>query len=125
MESFDLAGDFEKDNEMSDEFEGLISRYANGVRLNVKAKPGASRPRAPKVVPLAEGGRAVEIAVAAPPEDGKANKAIVEALASHIGIKKGALSVKTGASGRLKIIEIEGDPEGQFERVSAWLKTLM
>jgi uncharacterized protein (TIGR00251 family) len=107
-------------------FSIVLSRYAYGLRLTVKAKPGSSRTRPPRIVPLAGGGHAVEIAVAAPPEDGKANKALLAFLASAIGLKKSALSVKTGATGRFKVIEINGDDPMETESlVEKWLKSFM
>jgi len=95
-----------------------------GVRLTVKAKPGSSRTRAPKLVPLAGGGRAVEIAVAEAPEDGKANKAILAVLADALGVKRGDVVLKMGASGKLKIFEIQGDPSALKTRVYGWLGEL-
>ncbi len=109
---------------MSGNYDGLLSRYTRGVRLNVKAKPGAAHARAPKIVPLADGGRAVEITVVSPPEDGKANKALLGALAGYLGVRKAALAIKAGASGRFKIVEIEGDPEGLFQAAACWLAIL-
>ncbi len=88
-----------------------ISLRKEGVILTVKAKPGTSRRVPLRVVPVADGQSAVEVAVAAPPEDGKANKAILERLAKELGLKKNQLSIKAGSSGRLKTVEIEGDPE--------------
>lgn len=106
------------------DFSDIVSVYEGGVRLVIKAKPGASRPRPPRIVDLAEGKRAVEVAVASVAEDGKANKAILEALAKEIGIKKNILDIKVGASGRVKVVEIHGDKDLLGAQVIAWLKGL-
>lgn len=104
---------------------GIVTRTAQSVRLFVKAKPGASRARPPRLVPLAEGGQALEIAVTAPPEDGKANKALLSFLASSLALPKAALSVKSGASSRLKLIEIQSDnPAVLEEKLRIWLHGL-
>ncbi len=104
-----------------DEFHDILSSFEGGVRLAVKAKPGAKGARAPRVVELAEGKRAVEIAVAARAEDGKANKELIGFLAGVMGLKKGDFGIKTGASGRLKVVEIQGDPALLRARAAAWL----
>jgi uncharacterized protein YggU (UPF0235/DUF167 family) len=88
----------------------VVSVFAEGVRVTVKARPGISRARAPRLVDIGDGKRALEITVAAAAEDGKANQAICEQLADCLGLKKNALAIKAGTSGRLKIVEITGDP---------------
>ena len=102
----------------------ILSRFENGVRLVIKAKPGSSRTREPRIVPLVENGRAVEIAVAAAPEDGNANKAILAFLAEEWGLKKDALSIKSGTSSRLKLVEILGDPAVLYAIINKWLQAL-
>jgi hypothetical protein len=108
----------------SENFADVFSSFENGIRLIVKAKPGASRPRAPRLVALADGKRAVEIAVAAIAEDGKANKAIIERLAIETGFKKGDMAIKTGTSGRLKLVEIRGERAVLQAAIIAWLQSL-
>jgi uncharacterized protein YggU (UPF0235/DUF167 family) len=98
------------------------SLIETGLRLSVKAKPGISDHRPPKVVDVGEGKLAVEIAVAAVAEDGKANKAILEAIAEGLGVKKGDVSLKTGASGKLKIIDVRGEHEVLEQKLARWLK---
>ncbi|NTU76763.1 MAG: hypothetical protein HGA90_02965 [Alphaproteobacteria bacterium] len=109
---------------MTGDFSDLLSPFEGGVRLAVKAKPGSSRARAPKIVELAEGKQAVEIAVAAIAEDGKANKALLESLAKELGLKKNDLRVKTGTSARLKLIEIHGNTAFLVAKITAWLQQL-
>lgn len=43
----------------------------------------------------------------APPVDGKANEEVVELLARRFEVKKSQVTVKSGASGRIKLIQIE------------------
>ena len=42
-----------------------------------------------------------------PPVDGKANKELVRLIAEHFGCPKSAVSIKSGASGRIKLVKIE------------------
>jgi len=92
--------------------------------LAVKAKPGTARMRAPRIVPLAGDKFAVEITVAEAPEGGKANKAITDFLASGLGLRKGDVSIKTGAAGRFKQVEITVVDNGVLERINQWLAGL-
>jgi uncharacterized protein len=56
------------------------------------------------------GGRdgALVVRVTAPPVEGKANDAVRRLLAKRLGIAPGRVSVARGASGRDKLIEIDG-----------------
>ena len=46
------------------------------------------------------------VAVSAPAEDGKANAAVIEALAEKFDVPKGAVKIVRGLTGRLKEVEI-------------------
>lgn len=42
-----------------------------------------------------------------PPVDGKANEVLVTLLALHFGCRKAAVTIRSGASGRLKLARID------------------
>ena len=42
-----------------------------------------------------------------PPVDGKANAELIKLVAKHFGCPKSAVSIKSGASGRTKLVKIE------------------
>jgi uncharacterized protein (TIGR00251 family) len=86
----------------------------NGVRLTVRVAPKASRSR---VVGLADG--ALKVAVAAPPEDGKANAALVETLAEALGVARRDVALAAGAASRRKLVDVAGDPARLLARVEA------
>ena len=46
--------------------------------------------------------------IAAPPERGKANRALEELLADVIGVRRDRVSVVAGHAARRKIVEVEG-----------------
>jgi uncharacterized protein len=71
--------------------------------LGVRLKPGSSRN---KIVAVAE--EQVTIAVTAPPVDGKANEALIEFLAEVLDVRKSAIRIKHGHTGRRKVVEVEG-----------------
>jgi uncharacterized protein (TIGR00251 family) len=85
----------------------------------IKAKPGASAERPFKWVELPEGKKALQVSVTAPPEDGKANAAILKRLSSEMGIPKKALTIASGETSRTKRIEVDG---AYAQEASLWLK---
>ena len=42
-----------------------------------------------------------------PPVDGKANRELIERVAEYFGCQKSAVSIKSGAAGRVKLVRIE------------------
>ena len=83
--------------------EDAITPAAGGVHVQVKAVPGASRSRIVGWL-----GDHLKIAVAAPPEGGKANKAICQVLAEALGIRHQDVQVTAGASNPRKRILVTG-----------------
>ena len=75
----------------------------NGVRIQLQVQPRASRT---EVVGLH--GDALRIRVAAPPVDGAANEAIIRFFADRLGVSRGRVRLTKGASGRRKVVEIDG-----------------
>jgi uncharacterized protein (TIGR00251 family) len=74
-----------------------------GVLMPVKVVPGASRSR---VVGILDG--ALKVAVAAPPEKGKANKALIEILAESLDLPRNRVSIEQGQSSHHKIVLLQG-----------------
>jgi uncharacterized protein (TIGR00251 family) len=91
-----------------------------GLRLWVRVTPRAGRDRLEGLIDLPDG-PALKIAVAAPPEDGKANAAVCKLLAKFFGIAKSNISVVSGATARLKQIEIAGDGAALAAVLDAWV----
>jgi uncharacterized protein (TIGR00251 family) len=46
--------------------------------------------------------------VTSPPVDGKANAEVIGLVARYFGCPKAAVSIKSGASGRTKLVKVEG-----------------
>ncbi len=91
---------------------------AGGVRVRVRLSPRASADRLGGVRAEADGGVALKAAVTAPPEDGKANAALVALLAKAWRVPKSAISIVAGAADRRKILLVEGDPVFLLERMT-------
>ncbi|MFA5040628.1 MAG: DUF167 domain-containing protein [Bdellovibrionales bacterium] len=99
----------------------ILTPFAGGIRLTIRAKPGLSRSRTIKIVDIGDGKRAVEVSVAADAREGKANKALIERLAKELGLTKKQISIKSGETGRLKIVEVVGDPAALSQKIAALL----
>jgi uncharacterized protein len=83
----------------------------------VRVKPGVSRARV--------GGRydgplgpALVVAVTAPPVDGRATSAVLLALAEALGLRPRALSLRSGAASRDKLIDVADPPPDLADRVA-------
>jgi len=79
-----------------------------GLRVALRVTPKARRTEFGAVTTWPEGDR-LETWVQAPPEDGKANAAVIALLADHVGVAKSAISVLQGATGRQKLVLVRGD----------------
>jgi uncharacterized protein (TIGR00251 family) len=71
--------------------------------VNVHVVPRASRAAVGSAV-----GDRLRVAVTAPPVDGAANAAVIEALAAAFGVRRAAVSIVRGETGRRKTVRIEG-----------------
>jgi uncharacterized protein (TIGR00251 family) len=72
-------------------------------RITVRVSPGARRTEL-----AGRHGAGWKVRVAAPPERGRANEALVAHLAGLLGLPKAAVRVVAGATSRDKLVEIDG-----------------
>lgn len=79
--------------------------------LTVLVKPGASRRGI-----LGMRGDALRVAVSAPPEKGKANKAVAKLLAKRFGVPPSSVTVIVGAASRRKTLRFDGISQEQLNR---------
>lgn len=70
--------------------------------LRLKVKPGS---RVDELIELDDGSWVAR--VKAQPVDGKANAAVIALVAAHLGVPKARVSIKSGASGRSKLVQVE------------------
>ena len=73
------------------------------MQVDLKVVPGASRTEW-----VGLHGDRYRLRVAAPPEGGKANKAIVAYVAQRLGVTRRDISVVRGTSSPLKTLEVRG-----------------
>jgi len=80
-----------------------LTTTPEGLIVPLKVVPGASRDRI-----AGELAGALKVAVAAPPEKGKANKAVVRLLAKALGLRVNQIEVVKGATSPNKSVLIRG-----------------
>ena len=91
----------------------------DAVLLSLRLTPRSSKDALEGVETLADGRSVLKARVRAVPEDGKANLALLRLLADQLDLPIRALSLATGATGRTKVIRIEGAPEATLARLAA------
>jgi len=61
------------------------------------------------------------VAVREPATDGRANRAVTDALAAALGVARGDVRIASGGASRRKIVEVDGDDSvlaGTWERLT-------
>ena len=81
----------------------FLSEKSGGVRLQIHVQPNAKQNAI-----VGRHGEALKIKIKAPPEDGKANAALIIFLAEVFGISRQSVTVEAGLSSRSKAVLISG-----------------
>lgn len=88
-----------------------ISAHAEGWVVPVKAQPGAR-----KNTIVGEHAGLLKVAVTAPPDQGRANKALVEVLRDALGVKRSQLELIAGETSREKRFLVRGIDKAELEK---------
>jgi hypothetical protein len=80
-----------------------MGKTGNATRILVQTHPGASKN---EVMRLEDG--VWHIRVAAPPVEGKANRALIEFLSEALGVSKSRITIEKGVTSRTKRVGMEG-----------------
>jgi uncharacterized protein (TIGR00251 family) len=80
-----------------------IEQHGDDVLIHIKAVPGASRDQVAGAV-----GDRLKVRISAPPEGGKANRAICRLLAKALGVKAKDVTIESGQTSPEKVIRIAG-----------------
>jgi len=97
---------------------------AGGVRVFVRLTPRARREAVEGIVADPDGRTALKVAVSAPPEEGKANAALVALLGKSWRLPKSSIKIVGGATERRKTLLVAGDPASLTALIAAHLATL-
>jgi uncharacterized protein len=95
----------------------FLRRTGSGVTVELRVQPRARR------TALDVSGPLLKAAVTAPPEDGRANAAVIALLAGAWRLPKSVFAVVKGAATRDKIVSVAGDPAVLAGRIEEWVKT--
>jgi uncharacterized protein (TIGR00251 family) len=79
--------------------------------LRVRVSPGASRTEL-----VGRHGDAWKVRVSAPPEDGRANEAVLTLLADRLDLPRRSLEIVSGHGGRDKVVRMAGIERAESER---------
>jgi uncharacterized protein len=96
----------------------------DGLRVAVRLTPRAKADRLFAVAVAGNGRRMVKVSVTAPPEDGRANEALLRLLARVWRLPRHDLTIVAGAASRNKTVCIAGDPQQLSSRLSPLLSAL-
>ena len=88
----------------------------NGIRIELRVQPRARR------TALDAAGGALKALVTAPPEDGKANDAVIDLLSQEWRLPKSAFAVIKGAAARNKTLSVLGESATLVTRIDAWMQ---
>jgi uncharacterized protein len=94
--------------------------HKQGVTVQIRLTPGARRAGFGGLMDVGGGKMALKFSVQAPPEDGKANRALLDLLAEEWDLPKGALSLLSGETNRQKLVLAAGDGEKLIARLKNW-----
>ena len=75
------------------------------MKIKIKVIPQASKDEVLGDIATDE---QIKIKTTKPAQDGEANEAVIKILAKHLQVKKSAITILSGHSARLKIVEVEG-----------------
>jgi uncharacterized protein (TIGR00251 family) len=99
------------------------TEHGAGVLLALKVRPGARRSRIRGIQPAASrpGWPDVRLAVeiAAPPEDGRANEAVIALLAGALEVRRGDIEIVSGRTAREKLLSVAGPTTVLAARLAA------
>jgi uncharacterized protein (TIGR00251 family) len=87
-----------------------IIEQADGLVVPVRAQPGAR-----KTGIVGEHAGALKIAVTAPPEDGRANRALLDVLRKSLGLKRSQVDLLSGMASRDKRFLIRAMGKAELE----------
>jgi uncharacterized protein len=83
---------------------------AASTRLKLRVSPGARRPGL-----AGRHGDAWKVRVAEPPEDGRANEAVLRLLAETLDVPRGSVVLVSGHASRDKVVILDGLEQWQTE----------
>ena len=94
----------------------FLRRRVSGVTVDLRVQPRARR------TALENANGTLRAAVTTPPEDGKANAAVIALLAETWRLPKSSFDIVKGASTRTKTVSVAGAPGVLADRIAQWME---
>ncbi len=88
------------------------------VKINLKVIPQAKASKVEQATLDDNGNISLKVRVTAPPEDGKANEAVIKLLAEHFKVSKSSIDIVSGWTSRQKVVIIQKISEADVMRGS-------
>ncbi len=85
-----------------------VTLREGGVRFAVRLTPKGGRDAIVGWAVGSDGRARLKVRVAAPPEAGKANTALIALIARTLGVTKSAVAIASGETSRLKQLNVDG-----------------
>jgi uncharacterized protein (TIGR00251 family) len=95
----------------------FLRRGASGVTVDLRVQPRARR------TVLEHSAGTLKAAVTAPPEDGKANDAVIALLSQSWRLPKSSFDIVKGGAARTKTVRLAGEPAALAERIAHWIES--
>ena len=92
-----------------------------GVRLALRLTPRAARNGVDGIAADAEGRPLLKLRLVAPPVEGAANTALIFFLAKALSLRKADIAIRSGETGRVKILHLAGDSAAILQKLDTWL----
>lgn len=92
-----------------------------GVRLALRLAPRASRNGVDGIAADAQGRPVLKLRLVAPPVEGAANNALIAFLAKTLSLRQTDITIRSGETGRIKILHLAGDSAAILKKLDVWL----
>ncbi len=98
-----------------------FTELADGLRIRVRVSPRSAPARVLGLADRPDGRAELKIALASPPEGGRANAELIAFLTRQWRVPKRSLSILSGAADRHKNLLLAGEPARLHPHLEAWL----
>lgn len=93
--------------------------HKDGITIDIRLTPGARADALHGIADAADGKKVLKAGVTAPPEDGKANRALIALLSKAWKLPKSSFTLLNGETSRNKTVLVAGDGAALLEKLSA------
>lgn len=103
-------------------FPSFVSLGRHGLEVRVRVTPRARADRIDGIVGDADGRGRLRVAVTEAADRGRANEAVIAALARAWEVPKSSLAIIAGSTDRRKTLVVAGDADALQQRLADWCR---